>query len=420
MEKGSALWKRGQPFGKGIASFALEKSMDGQGRGGSRHHPKPFVDVDILYSVFSKQKPLLANLGIYEHISKNNSPDPKGLVKTLDLWEPLVRIEPSAEIHSQPLRAALISILADDPWLNTSSHSGQVWANLKLQRINSILYHVRKLGRENLCTAAAKLNREDFTKLQKALGLLKLEGALEKAPDPQKPLEKGENPREEKPKKLEHEPGTNTKKRKLKQEDSNVSMDSKGFPAMFASSPESNHVKQKEQKSASPPAAPVAFSRRRPGSLVALEKDQLQDALGLGKMKKPAAALEKAAGAKDKAGKAAALGKAAKVQDKVAKAAALGKAAKVKKPALEKAGTEIRKPWVKIRKVNAKKPARSYLIGTTIKGHTLRLIVEVSSKRCPDGYSQVVDTIWESLEKDHLTKQEAQKLKESVCKEWGC
>ena len=115
-------------------------------------------------------------------------------------------------------------------------------------------------------------------------------------------------------------------------------MDSKGFPAMFASSPESNHVKHKEQKSASPPAAPAAFSRRRPGSLVALEKDQLQDALGLGKMKKPAAALEKAAKAKDKAGKAVALGKAAKAKGKVFKAAALGKAAKVKKPALEKAG----------------------------------------------------------------------------------
>ena len=35
--------------------------------------------------------------------------------------------------------------------------------------------------------------------------------------------------------------------------------------------------------------------------------------------------------------------------------------------------------------------------------------MEVSSKRCPDGYSQVTDTIWESLEKDHLTKQEATK-----------
>ena len=104
---------------------------------------------------------------------------------------------------------------------------------------------------------------------------------------------------------MEHEPGTNTKKRKLKQEDSNVSMDSKGFPAMLASSPESNHVKQKR-------------------SLVALEKDQLQDGLSLGKMKKPAAAVEKAARAKDKAGKAAALGEAAKAQDKVAKVAALG------------------------------------------------------------------------------------------------
>ena len=106
-----------------------------------------------------------------------------------------------------------------------------------------------------MCTAAAKLKREDFTKLQNALGLLKLEDALEKAPGPQKRLEKGEKLGEEKPKKLEKEPCTNTKKAKAKARGQQCAHERPKKPAMFASSPETNHVKHKEQKSASPPAA---------------------------------------------------------------------------------------------------------------------------------------------------------------------
>ena len=117
-----------------------------------------------MYKVLSEGQETLEDLGPYEHVSKNNSPDPKGLVKTLPLWKGLLKLESSGEIHTQPLRTALISLLAEAPQLNNTRHSGQVWANLKMERIGTILFHVRKLGRESLAAAAAKLTREEYEK----------------------------------------------------------------------------------------------------------------------------------------------------------------------------------------------------------------------------------------------------------------
>lgn len=59
------------------------------------------------------------------------------------------------------------------------------------------------------------------------------------------------------------------------------------------------------------------------------------------------------------------------------------------------------------------------MTGTTEKNGKLKLIVEVSGKRCPKHFSAMIDEIWTSLEKDSLTKPEAIKLREKLCKEWG-
>ena len=152
------LWERPQV----MATKAEQEDGfgKGHGRGGARHFAKPYVDSGLVYKVLSEHQETLHNLGPYEHCSRANAPDPKGLVKTLPLWKGLLRLESSGEIHARPMRTALISLLADAPELNSTKYSGQVWVNLKLERINAILYHVRKLGRESLTAAAAKLTRE--------------------------------------------------------------------------------------------------------------------------------------------------------------------------------------------------------------------------------------------------------------------
>ena len=87
-------------------------------------------------------------LGAYEHLSSSSSPAPKALVDLQALWSDLLDLEPSGMIHSQPLRQVLLSLLVDVPALNTTDQSGQVWCNLKVERLNCMLTHCRKLQRE--------------------------------------------------------------------------------------------------------------------------------------------------------------------------------------------------------------------------------------------------------------------------------
>ena len=49
-------------------------------------------------------------------------------------------------IDPQPLRQALLSLLAGNPDINLGKHTGLVWANLKVERLNCLLTHIRKLG----------------------------------------------------------------------------------------------------------------------------------------------------------------------------------------------------------------------------------------------------------------------------------
>ena len=262
----------------------------GQRKGGARHFSKPYVDSGLVFQVLEQNQDLLQDLKNYEVTSKCNSPDPKGLVQTLPLWKGLLRLEPSAEIHTQPLRTALITLLAQMPWLNTTSNSGQVWANLRMERISTILYHVRKVGREGLLSCAARLTRQEYENLQDGLKLLDGNtlgkvNALEKA----KALEKADALEKAQAQSSETMQPVEGAKRKLKQHDSEVSMDSKGFPKMFGSPAPTD----KETK----PVAAMAMDRRRPGSKTApLERGDLHQALGFGTRasKKPAAALGKA------------------------------------------------------------------------------------------------------------------------------
>ena len=356
----------------------------------------------LVFSVLKNNQELLQDLKNYECTSKNNAPDAKGLVQTLPLWKGLLRLESSGEIHQQPLRTALIKLLAETPGLNTSGSSGQVWANLRMERITAILYHVRKIGRDTaksgLFSCAAKLTKEQYEFLQGGLKLLDGDSS-----EKEKALEKA-NPALEKASALEkaessHEgqlPVKKDSKRKLKQEDNEVSMDSNGFPKMFGS-PE--NTKKAEEAEAMPVAA-MAMDRRRPGNKTApLEKGELHNALEFRTkaQKKPAGAVRKAK-----------------------KGGSLGGAQKKHAGALEKVQGQ-RKPWVKIRKTVAKKSnPRAYLTGTKEEGSPLQLIVEVTAKRCPEGYMEVIDQIWTSLEKDGLTKEEAVDLREKLCKQWGC
>ena len=227
LEKTSAkFWKRLVPsFGKDLAM---------SGRGGPRHEPKPWVDVGLLYKCLEKHDGLVADLGSYEHLNSAAAPNAKALLHLKDLWVGLLEVSPTGSIHSQPLRQALVSLLAEKPDMNQGRHSGGVWANLKIERFNCLLKHVRMLGRSKtaLGPAVCQLTKNEYTSL--LAGLEKLQLPKEKVEEPEKKKETAKK-REVEEKAKEEEVETGKSKRKLKPRDSEVSVDSKGVPQLFNS-----------------------------------------------------------------------------------------------------------------------------------------------------------------------------------------
>lgn len=353
------------------------------GKGGHRHFPKPLVDSDLIFKVFAANEKTLRDLGSYESVSRQHAVDPAGLVKLYDLLKGIIKVERSAEVHAQALKKALLRILHGDPSLNNTKFRGEVWVNLRQERLTCCLAHLRRLVRDDdLGLVAAKLTSPEFCKMQELVNMVDLsnravedvEPALKKAkqdPDPQTPLNKEEA------------------------KDDDVSLDSGGFPQMFGSPAPSNKA----------PSLPVHFLRRKgariagavsgSGSVsesaqlvpVETERDDLQKALGYQPTTK-----ENNKHAKTHLEK----GKAMKKPSAAAKALP-------SQVSLKKDG---RKPWLKLRKTMAKKPARAYIMGTTEEHAKLSLIVEVPETWSKQ-YEKIIDQILAALKKDSLTKREA-------------
>ena len=345
-------------------------------KGGARHFSKPLVDSSLLYKVFLKHQDLINDFKSYEILSRNSAVDPRGLHSLLPLVDDLVKLEPTGEIHLNPMKAALLKLLAECPKLNNSGHKGMVWVELRAGRINTILYHLRRLAKNtHMPSMVNALTACELAKLQETLKKVEAkEGggaedearrnkakALKKA-DSASALKKEDSP---------------TPPRKLKRTASDVSLDPSGFPKMLASPP-TNFLKKKK-----------AHGRAAETKTEASPRD-LKKSLGL--MKRPATL---------KKGKAP---------------ATLKKEPGLKKPAA-KHGLSLKKdrlPWVKVLKTTGKKPERCYLTGTHDLAKKPSLIVEVTKTRS-NNYSFVVDKIWEALKKDHLTKEEALDMRDALC-----
>ena len=311
------------------------------GRGGARNPPKPWIDVGLLYDCLKKHGQLLKNLGSYDHISSSAAPNPKALLDLQPLWSDLVNLEPSGMIHSHPLRQALLSLLVDMPDLNNSEHSGLVWCNLKVERLNCMLTHCRKLQRDtsSLTAIAGKLTRVQYQCLMEGLeGLKKI-----------------------KIKEEEEEGGVLGKahatERQLVPRDSDVTMASEDIPDMFKS-PASKKAKKGGSGLEKPsPSAASGLEKPPPSAASGWEKPPPSSSK-LSSQQRPGSRLQAAMGYDlEKSCKKTAQQKAKPMLKRPA--ACLGKGT-FKKPAslgkdsLGKGTSNQRKQWVKLRQVDAK------------------------------------------------------------------
>ena len=381
-------------FEERISQITLSKGMSG--RGGARHTSKPFIEGGLLFKLFSKHKAIIQDFKGYESLSRNSGVDPTSLLHSLDLVNDILDLEPTCEIHPQPLRHALLHMLQQTPSLNNLQQSGNMWVHLRCERINVLLFHVRRLARTgNTATCVGALSGSQLSQLQATLQKVKMQAKGQ--PEQQLvPLEKGENQQKEPPlkkgqekkRKNEEEPHETEEtplkkgvgqKRKLKVNPSDVSLGSQGFPKLLQS----------------PAERPKRILGKRVGGMAAKKNTQmgdLREAMGF-TMKKPAA-------------------KATSTKSKPAAAEATLKKGVPAPPCLEGEG-----PWLKLHKTMAKKPERAYILGTKVEGMKPKLIVEVS-KAMTNQYYIVIDKILEALKNDNISREEAKDMRAKLLKRY--
>ena len=361
-----------------------------QGKGGARHFCKPYIDPGLLLKCLKDHEKIVQDVGPYETISRNQAVDCQGMLQILPLLHDLVGLAKTCEINPGPLRQALLQMVMDNPGVNKSKFSGNMWCNLRAERIGVILTHFRKLksSPDEMRKAAAKLTAYEFARLQ---------DTLEDVSPKEQALTKGEQLL---PVAKEYVP----KRRRLKKGDSDpISVDSSGWPKCLMS-PDKQPSTKGDQAASSheiPPAlakglAQPSFLRRRLGSKAdksweeSSQQAHLQEAMGLGQGK----AMKKKKKKKD-----------AKKKENFTKV--------LKKPAKQEAPSTRRK-WHKLRVTEARNPERSYITGCHEACQKLHLIVEVSRKRTVK-YREVIGVIKRRLEDEHLSKEEAIALRNTLC-----
>ena len=152
--------------------------MLGNSKGGSRHRPKQYVDPHLLFKVLESYSAVVADFGAYEHLSRSSAVDPLALVSLSPFLSALFKVCQEGEVNPKPLRLALMQVLCDAPSLNKSKFNGQVWVNLRAERLCTILYHMRKIARDpealRICTG--KLTSSQMENLKEVLSLFSVVG----------------------------------------------------------------------------------------------------------------------------------------------------------------------------------------------------------------------------------------------------
>lgn len=381
-------------------------------KGGKRHVAKPIVDFGLVFKALSENDALVRDLGQYETLSRTAGVDVKGLSDNISLLKALVKLERSAEVHPQPLKNGLLQMLVADPSLNKTKFNGQVWVNLRQERITCLLFHLRRFARdkEGMQLAAAKLTGAECIGMKELLCMLELrdcpaaddvpiEDSLknDSAPAPVSPVAATSVAHSEKSRKatsVAHSEKSR-KKRTLAAQISNVSVDSSGFPNMLQSpeQPEDEDL----QKSTAP-----SFMRKRLGNKSASSGSQVWGQ-----------------GEEDK-GLQAELGFSGEIEPKTKAKKSLTKDEKASAPAAQASGKAPLKkgvPWVKLMKTVAKTGRlRAYICGTTVKNGKLTHIVEVAAAWSSQ-YKEIADKLMEELRVNALDKEQAKTLRDRLCEE---
>ena len=219
------------------------------GKGGARNFVKSFIDPGILLEALSKHQDLLQKFGIYGKSPETRVWTQKGCSQSCLWFEVCLR---SGDIHSAAVRQVLLRMVTDKPSLNNSE-----WPNL-----------LQPQGRATECGALSfeeiriKRRSEEVCSQADCIRISAIAGSCGHVGCPCRSTTGGQE-------------------RKLKQEVSDATVDSDGYPKCLETpSPKSKKVSGPAlAKGKGSPTASLApsFLRRRKGSQLDNESNQEHD-----------------------------------------------------------------------------------------------------------------------------------------------
>lgn len=369
------------------------------GKGGARHFAKPTTDAGLILKALKDNIGNVLDMGPYETLSRTGGCNPKGLVENADLLRSLIKIEPTAEIHPGPMKAALLKLLTDEPTLNKSQFIGTVWIAMRMERLTTILYHLRRLANDQEAERflATRLTGSESLVLKNLIGMVEVKDSVLSARNSKSDsLDTAVVPYSE--------PGTPEKKKTLKKEISDVSLDEEGFPKMLESP---------SLEKGGGTSIDTTFQRLGSKSSVdsweqSQQKRSLRAALGFEPNESSSSSSKKRLLEKGPLGKGT-------LEKSPLEPGSLDKGP------LEKGNSNTsgssKNVWFKLSKTMASKPERSYIMGTQRKGEKMRLIVEVP-KSWSSQYSLVVDKLMQAIRDNNLSKEQAKDLRLELCTQY--
>ena len=364
----SSSWKKSWSLGKREMS-----------KGGARHFTKPAIGPGIILRIFKDHSALIANLGIYETVSKSGAVSPKGLLDCKALLQDITEVAPTCELAPQVLRTSLMNLLAHDVSLNSTKWNGATWCNIKAERVTVLLAHLRKVARDKeqqrLCTA--KLTSHQYQQLETLFSEVVIKD--------EDPLEKG-----------------NALKEKQVMPPWILMVSPKYYRVLkwrkaLAKRAVRAHQGMRKQHltgfgkglgPAAPKTSKPLGKRQQEEAGSTATEHSLQDKMGYGNKPKKKPASKTKAGPK----------------------ATTTKGKKPLKKGKPNTQADDKNKFCQLRVTNATKPERSYLTGCHLGTTQRRLVVEVTAKWTKN-YKKVIAEIKKQMEAKGLTKPEAVALR---------
>ena len=264
------------------------------GRGGSKHKPAPLVDESRIAVVLGKHKDLVADMKQYENVGRSQNPNGPGLMLLFDFLSDLIALSPSALLPPAATKMALMTLLVNNPKMNSTPYNSGVWVGARLERITTLMYHLRKLKREDskLRQVAYSLNGEDLAKLTDLLESFQLEPegdegiastvlcsdrstvqSIDEACAPRRLKRMSSDISLDEhgfPKFLGNSPvASSSAKGRLKRVSSDVSLDEEGYPKFLRTSPKNSEAPATQQSSSASTGHPTRITGKTSPAVLA-------------------------------------------------------------------------------------------------------------------------------------------------------